>query len=119
MKNDWTQTVKNDLETLGLGTDLNKFSTIKREVFAKIVKKSIKSRAFEELMGTKDFHSKMDGCKYKELKMQSYLCDKNINEEQAKQIFRLRTRMAMVSTNFKTSQANFNCPLCEKSGNIT
>jgi len=84
-------------------------------LFAKIVKSQIKKIALRELTSVipkenntnKRILSKLKNLQYSEHKMQEtsseYLNNKTINRQNAKQIFKYRTRMAKVGNNFKNS----------------
>ena len=54
--NDWTETVKKDMEFLNIKYDLDELKMIKQEQFKKLIKKSIQSAAFDYLIDLKEIH---------------------------------------------------------------
>ena len=111
-KNDWTETVKKDLECLGIKCDLKEIQKKKKEQFREMVKRSIKSVAFNYLMELKRKHSKMNNLQYTELKQQNYLSSKLVPPYKAKSLFRFRVRADRVKCNYKNSYSDLSCPLC-------
>ena len=79
------------------------------------MKSKIREFAFSDLMSNieKNEHSKLRNIKYYVLKMQPYLKSNLVNTTQAKQLFRFRTRMSNVKSNFKSmySKIGLLCPL--------
>ena len=106
---------KNDLNDLEIDLSFEDIEEMKKEEFAKIVKKVIREKAFEDLMKEKVKHSKLAHITYKELKIQHYLVDSRVESWVAKDIFKYRTRMSDVHENFQNSYSyKPNCPLCTK-----
>ena len=66
-----------------------------------MVKKKNKEYALEYLHGLKAKHTKMDYLEYPELKLQSYLIDENIPVNEARNLYRYRTRCAKYKENMK------------------
>ena len=112
VSNDWTETVKKDMEFLNIKCDRNNIKLIKKEQFKKVVKKSIQSAAFDYLIDLKESHSKMTNIQYSELKQQEYLKSSQVPAHKAKSLFKFRTRMNRVRSNFKQSHADLSCPVC-------
>ena len=110
-KNDWTETVKNDLRTLQINLSTREIKAMKKERFKGIVKQSVKAISLKYLLSMKQKQSKMDSLEYSELKTQSYLKSDKINAETAKSAFRYRVRMARVKRNYPRSHSDLNCPL--------
>ena len=54
----------------------------------------------------------MDGLSYKEIKLQNYLKNPNIPVEEAKNLFRYRTRSAKFKENMKNEHQINTCPFC-------
>ena len=92
-KNEWTVQVRMDLEEFGLDEDLNWIVSKSKPVFKNLVKKQARLLALEQLLKKKEGHSKMMNLSYTKLDMQEYLKDPKISSNQAKTLFRLRTRM--------------------------
>ena len=56
----------------------------------------------------------MENLNYKNLEMQDYLKDQTINVNQARTLFRFRTRMARFWGNFKGGRPPQKCPVCSE-----
>ena len=110
-KNEWTEQVKVDLGQLGLNDDLNWIKGKSKLAFKTLVKKQVSEVALMELLNLKETHSKMINLEYTSLEMQDYLKNKNITVEQAKILFKFRTRMANFSENFRGGKPIKLCPL--------
>jgi hypothetical protein len=112
-KNDWTETVKKDLAALGIALPLQAIRIHSREQFKTLVATKCREAAFKHLMDLKTSHSKMASLDYEELKIQPYFVDKTINSNDAKLLFKFRTRMVRVKRNYRNNLTDLNCPLCE------
>ena len=112
-RNDWTETVKQDLVDLNISLSFDEIETYSHEQFKQIVKKKCRSTAFAELMKAKSNHSKMSPLPYDELKVQSYLIDGNFHSGDARLLFSFRTRMVKVRNNYKWGSNDLYCPLCD------
>ena len=111
-KNDWCLTVKKDLETFDFDNDFEIVKDFSKETLSSEIKKSCRSKAFDDLLLKKEGYSKGNNLEYGELKMRSYLKSEFINSNDAKTIFKFRSRMLNVKNNFRGShQNNLNCPL--------
>ena len=88
--------------------------TKSKSSFKNTVKKQARELALCTLTGEKKKHSKMDNLSYEKLEMQEYLRDKNINVNQARSLFRFRTRMTRFWENFKGGRPPQQCPECSK-----
>ena len=119
VKNDWVNTVKQDLLTLNINPDLEEIRNKSKYSFSKIVKEKVKDAAFSELLGKKEGHSKTKNLKYEKLEMQSYFKNKNVFKKDAKVIYKFQTYMATgVKMNFKSQfTEDLKCPEC-KSDNV-
>ena len=81
--------------------------------FKRLVKIRSKEHALEYLSNIKSKHSKMENLDYLELKLQNYLIDGQITVQEAKNLFRFRTRVAKFWENMKSNQnLSLACPLC-------
>ena len=114
-KFDWTETIKENLEELQIGSNLSIIKEMKKDDFSKLIKERCKLHAFNELIDIKGGHSKMKNLQYKNLEMQNYLKDKTIHTGIAKSLFRFRTRMVDVRNNFATSNPILSCPFDDDS----
>ena len=79
----------------------------------KIVKEACKEKAFSDLLDKQSEYSKGSTLQYGNLKMRTYLKTNLIHENQARLIFKIRTRMLNVKNNFKNNQTNLCCPICQ------
>ena len=117
-KNEWTEQVKIDLGQLGLSDNLNWIKKKSKLAFKTLVKKQVSEVALIELLNLKETHSKMANLEYTSLEMQDYLKDRNITVEQAKILFKFRTRMANFSENYRGGKPIKLCPLCLKNADM-
>ena len=79
----------------------------------KLVKECIKRKSFNDLLRKKESHSKMTNLVYDDLKLQNYLkSDANITNEEKYLLFKLRTRMTEMKSNFKNRYIDYLCLLC-------
>ena len=83
-----------------------------KSYFKNLVKQRAKQFTLEELLIKKATHRKMDNLNYSDLKMQSYFLKEDLNNNQKKTIFKLRTRMELFGENFRCGKARIICPLC-------
>ena len=111
-KDDWTVTVKNDLEDIGLALDLDFIKSKSDFSFKSMIKRRIREYAFYSFLEKKESHTKLDGLFYTELKMQQYLRLSKMSALQAKEVFSYRTRSAQYSANYPGPDGLQPCPLC-------
>ena len=71
-----------------------------------MVKIKAKEYALEYLLKLKGKHSKMNNLSYSELKLQKYLKDPDIPVNEAKNLYRFRTRSAKYKQNMKTGYSS-------------
>ena len=105
-----------DINELKMNDDLNKIKQVKKSKFRNMLDRKIKQNAFEDLIIKQESHSKVKGLKYKIFQMQKYLtpCEINITQEEAQEIFKLRTRVTDVKYNYKGKYESFECEICKK-----
>ena len=110
--NDWCSQVKKDLDDLNIEDNFDNIKIMTKTQLSSIVKEAYKSKAFEDLLEQQLRYSKGEELVYGELNMRRYLKTKSINLNQAKIIFKFRSRMINVKGNFKGSHQNdMSCPL--------
>ena len=112
-KNDWTETVKKDLAELDLEVSFDQIKRFSKFIWLKKVKKACKNIAFENLLDTQMEYSKGINLGYGSLKIRTYLKSSEINSNQAKIIFKIRTRMIKVHNNFKNGSVDVKSPKCK------
>ena len=81
-----------------------------------ILEKKITEKAFEDLNKQKENHSKVKNIEHKHLEMQKYLkaCNVKITQEEAQEIFKLRSRVSDVKMNFKGKYESLECEACQE-----
>ena len=111
-KNDWSETVKRDMEELDLNYEFSDIKSLSKNVWLKRVKEACKSKAFEDLTDTQMEYSKGNNLGYGSLKMRGYLKTRDINKSQAILLFKIRTRMLNLKNNFKNGNNDLSCKVC-------
>ena len=115
VKDDWTEEAKSNLSELKINLSLEEIKKKSADSFKRMVKIKAKEYALEYLLKLKGKHSKMNNLSYSELKLQKYLKDPDIPVNEAKNLYRFRTRSAKYKQNMKTgySSTSIACPLCQ------
>ena len=109
-KGDVYQLVLQDLDLLGISeNDLNSMNKLKLK---DTLKKRVPEVAFQYLINLAQTHSKVNHGIYRNLDGMQYFQDHRISAEQAKLLFRFRTRMVNVRNNFRNHYKCSSCPLC-------
>ena len=111
VKNDLATTFTKDMETCGITLTMNEIANMKKSKFRKIVQCQIRELAKDYLINLKSKHSKLDriGDTYGK-----YLFSSNITTEEKQVLFRFRTRMVEVKSNFKNQHGcNLICNFCQ------
>ena len=118
VKNDWTETVREDLANLNLPS-IDDIQNLNQNTFHTLVRRAIEKEAFEYLLRKKNGdseknsgHSKVSHIKYNTFEMQDYLRPNTISNQEAKFIFLLRTRMLDLKGNFKSGHTSILCIAC-------
>ena len=111
-KDDWTESVLQDLADFDIKADLQALGSMAKSTFKNLVKTKGKEFTLDRLNQKKFEHSKMENLVYTELKTQDYLLSTDITTEQKRQIFLFRTRMADFSENYKNENAAKPCRMC-------
>ena len=111
-KNEWTQTVKEDLASLEITCNLSQIKKMSKESFKNFVGDKCRIAAFNHLIKLKDSHSKLKDLKYNDLCLQPYFYDGSFSSNDARLLFLFRTRMVRVYNNYKNMYADTLCPLC-------
>ena len=102
-----------DLKDFGIPSDLRYVQSKSKNSFKKLVKKQARMFAFRKFTEKQKDHSKMSNLSYKELKIQGYLLCQEITVNQAKVLVKFRTRMENYGNNFKGTNKNLACLMCE------
>ena len=114
IKNDWTLQVKEDLLELGLEIDLNWIKSFKKYKFKELIKTSVREAAFRSLLDKKGKYSKLKDLNYIQLEAQEYLKNMDITANQARILFKYRTRMSNYWQNFKGGLEEITCKVCKE-----
>jgi hypothetical protein len=111
-KDDWTLQVAEDLKDFGISGSFKFIKSKSANSFKRYVKIKTKEYALEYLLGIKTDRIKMDDLVYTELKMQKYLKTEEIPVNEAKNLFKYRTKSANFKDNFGDRYEYKGCPLC-------
>ena len=115
VKNDWSLTVRKNLETLKLNQNDDEIKEFSIYSYKKIVNSAIQKEAFNYLIRLKNSHSKVKHINYAKLEMQDYLMPSTFTADVARFAFLCRTRMVNVGANYKEGGKikNPTCPVCK------
>ena len=115
MNGDCILTVKENMDQIGLGSDINELKRYKLDQFKKKVKVLIYKAAYKYLLQNLDrkdngvHRSKMRDLHYDKLEMQKYLKTNSISKVEAQTLYKFRTKMEDFSDNFGSTDT---CGLC-------
>ena len=113
-RQDWCQTVIEDLKTLKINLTLNELRNLEKSKFKKLIKDKIEEEALKYLNSIKAKHSKVLHIKHSKMMVQDYLRPEDtISINEAKFLFLLRTRMLDVRANFEGKYKDLMCPACK------
>ena len=107
--------MREDLNDLKIDDDLEKIKLVSKHAFKNLVKKKIEEAVFIDLLERKEKHKKMENLQYTRFEMQDYLKQNHITPNQARTIFKFRTRMENFSENFRAGKPTRQCPVCKAS----
>ena len=110
--NDWTIQVKKDLIDFKLSENLEKVKEKSSLSWKNLIRKRAKEFELDKLIIYKEAKntSKLGSLIYDKLETQEYLKELTVNE--AKAVFRFRTRMQIFDGNFNGKETKVLCPLC-------
>ena len=83
-----------------------------KKIFKSYLKKKISDAAFADLLKIKESHSKGSDIVYDKFEAQSYINSNLLKIDEKFLLFKLRTRMTPVKSNFKSMFVDINCMLC-------
>ena len=111
-QNDWISEVQGVLKNCRIFNTDEEILKMNKNKFKKIVKEKIQLRVTSYLIGLQNKHSKSHKLKAGK-EMQSYLKTEIISISEKKTLFKLRSKMLRIKSNFKTSHKNdLKCSLC-------
>ena len=80
-KNDWSETVKQDLEELGIENTFTQIKSLQQDKLRSVVRKAIEEKTYRFLTNLKLKHSKMKHIEHKSLVLQEYLQPRNVQSD--------------------------------------
>ena len=113
-KGDWTEQIKQDLKDLEMEPNFSYYSSMKTENFKEFVKHQSKENSLKELNMKKESHSKVKTIIYSDVKMQPYLMDKGLDNQEKRNVFKFRTHMAKFKHNYRGYYEETKCPVCNE-----
>ena len=111
-RGDWTEEVKVNLIELDINLSIDEMRKKSKNSFKRMVKIHTQEYTLAYLLKIKESHTKMENLHYTEIKLQNYLKNSEITVEEARNLFKYRTRVAHFKENMKSSYASTVCPLC-------
>ena len=114
VKNDLITTFEQDLEMCGITLTMTEISNMKKTTFRKIVDTHLREVARAYLLKLKNKHSKLNSLS-DSYKLEPYLSSVKLSTEEKQTLFKLRTRMVDVKSNFKMQYGqNLTCNFCSE-----
>ena len=109
-KGDWCTQVRGDLEKLGLHISFEALARWSVNELKSVLKSSVRKEGFKYLLECQKDKSKIKDIKYSSLKLQDYLGHQRFTTIKEKcLLFKARTRMMDLKSNFKLGQTNLSC----------
>ena len=120
-KGDWVELVEKDLEDFNITETFEEISNMKKEIFKKKVSQACKKITLKYLLREKERHKKGYHLNYQRLEIRDYLVSDKFTTAESKLLFKLRTEMLEVKSNFKGKYKKKNqtedqylcCQLCK------
>ena len=111
-KQDWGETILNDIEDFGINLTLDEIEKMPQTTFKALVRKKERISSLNYLNGIKAKHSKVLHITHSVLEMADYLKPNGISNQEAAFLFTLRSRMLDVRSNYGGQHTDTLCPLC-------
>ena len=111
-KNDWVNTILENLEYLEICLDFEQIEMTSQYQFRNVIENEINKKCFDYLIAEKNKKNKVKHIQYEKLVMQKYLMPGKLSNHQAKEIFLLRNRMLDTKDNFPNKYKDKMCPIC-------
>ena len=110
---DWAVTIKEDLSKYDINLTDEEIKKTSKYVFSKIVRKKVDKSAMEYLNGKAAKHSKSIDLMKTDRMKEKYIVDPRLSLSDCQLLFKLRTRMTPVKTNFPSMwNRDVACRLC-------
>ena len=114
VRGDWALLVQEDIASLGLALTFDDVARMSGNALKSKLKVAVKCAAFKYLTELQQTHSKSKNLIYSDLKLQDYLRSGGSGTiDQKAKLFQIRSRMLDLKTNFKSTQENTMCSLCD------
>ena len=114
VKNDICLKFEEDLRFCDIEKSISEIANMKKSIFKKLVNAQLRVKCRDSLLTLKATHSKLSQLD-NSYKLQGYLSTRNLNVEQKQILFRFRTRMISVKSNFKSQHGqNLTCQFCNE-----
>ena len=111
-KNDWVKQIEEDIKELKLELTDKYIKKLSKYKFKKILEETIGKKAFEYLIKKKDMHSKVEHINFEKLELQKYLkANSTLDNEEKYLLFKFRTRMMQMKTNYRNNFTELKCKL--------
>ena len=113
-KGDWTTTVQEDLEILGIEKEIEQLGSMSENGFSKLISGQIEKEALKYLNREKSVHSKVKHIIHTKMEMMDYLCPNILTIDEMKLLFQARARMWELKCNYRGKYLNTDtlCPVC-------
>ena len=114
---DWISSVRKDFRKLGINYSFEKIKEFSAFTLKSVIKEQIEKTALKNLK--LQIKSKGKELSYEKLEMQNYLkSDSDLNLEEKKVAFKLRSRMVELKMNMKNKHKTLTCDVCELNNEI-
>ena len=119
-RNDWVRLIDQDMKVLKISLTYGEIKIMSKNSFKNIKSKKIKEAALEYLTILKKKHSKVDFIEHTSLKIQPYFSadDSAKTISNIQDLFKIRSRMLELKTNYKENYTEYNCDECKIIGLI-
>ena len=113
-KKDWVSQVLVDIHELKLNVDFEDIKKMKKSELKKRLNNAVDEKTLNDLQNVKKSHSKVKHLKHTKLEMQRYFKagKLKISQEEVRTIFKMRSRVSDVKTNFRNKYDSLLCDLC-------
>ena len=113
-KKDWVSQVLVDIHELKLKVDFEDIKKMKKSELKKRLNNAVDEKTLNDLQNVKKSHSKVKHLKHTKLEMQRYFKagKLKISQEEVRTIFKMRSRVSDVKTNFRNKYDSLLCDLC-------
>ena len=115
LKGDWSNTVFEDMQSIGLNESEEVISQMSKTAFKTIVKSKMRQHVLKELNTIKLGHNKVNCIQHSSLKVpQKYLTSNKFTNKQKSLLFNLRcTSQSEFLSNFSSSNQTIPCKICQ------